>query len=67
MRSSAWRHYRGHLILKTRSRLFGLRRFEVWCGRTLLGTFRSVIRAELHVDRQLGARDAAGTGLRSGT
>ena len=56
MMSSAWRHYRGHLIVKTSSRLLGLSRFEVWRGRTLLGTFRNVVRAELHVDRQLRER-----------
>jgi len=52
MKSSHWRHYRGHLIIKT-SGFLGLKRFEVWDGRTLLGTFASVIRAELHVDRRL--------------
>ena len=55
MKSSAWRSYRGHLIVEARGFL-GLRRFEVWDRRTLLGTFGSVIRAELHVDRRLAAR-----------
>ena len=59
MMSSDWRQYRGHLIVKTRTALFGLRRFEVWRGRTLLGTFGNVIRAELHVDRSLGERGRA--------
>jgi hypothetical protein len=53
MRSSSWRQYRGHLIVKTRSWLFGLKRFEVWHGRHHVGTFADVIRAELHVDRRL--------------
>jgi hypothetical protein len=41
MKSSDWRHYRGHLIVKSKGFL-GLDRFEVWCGRSLLGTFASV-------------------------
>jgi hypothetical protein len=53
MKSSDWRHYRGHLIVKSRSALLGLRRFEVWDRGTLLGRFRDVIRAELCVDRRL--------------
>ena len=67
MKSSAWRHYRGHLIVKTKGFL-GLDRFEVWHRRDLLGTFASVVRAELHVDRVLRQR-GEGTGLasRSGT
>jgi hypothetical protein len=67
MKSSAWRHYRGHLIVRTKGFL-GLDRFEVWDRRELLGTFASVVRAELHVDRLL--RDGGdGTTLkdRSGT
>ena len=58
MKSSEWRHYRGHLIVKSRTSILGLRRFEVWHGRTSLGTFRDVIRAERHVDRRLGERTA---------
>ena len=58
MKSSAWRSYRGHLIVEARGFL-GLRRFELWDGRTLLGTFASVVRAELHVDRRLAAREAS--------
>jgi hypothetical protein len=54
MKSSAWRHYRGHLIVKSKGFL-GLDRFEVWHGRILRGTFASVIRAELFVDRCLAA------------
>jgi hypothetical protein len=57
MKSSDWRHYRGHLIVKSKGFL-GLDRFVVWCGRSLLGTFASVVRAELHVDRRLGERGA---------
>jgi hypothetical protein len=56
MKSSDWRQYRGHLIVKSRSPILGLRRFEVWEGRSLLGAFRDVIRAERHVDRRLGDR-----------
>jgi len=55
VRSAAWRSYRGHLIVEARG-LLGLRRFEVWDGRTFLGSFASVVRAELHVDRRLVAR-----------
>jgi hypothetical protein len=58
MRSASWRQYRGHLIVKTRSWLFGLRRFEVWDGSTHVGTFADVIRAELHIDRRLGGAPA---------
>ena len=59
MKSSDWRHYRGHLILKTRGFL-GLKRFEVWDRRTCLGAFGSVIRAEMCVDRHLArGRDPA--------
>jgi len=53
MMSSDWRHYRGHLIVKTRSAILGRSRFEVWRGRTLVGTFGDVVRAELHVDHTL--------------
>ena len=59
MKSSDWRHYRRHLIVKSTGFL-GLDRFEVWDGRNLLGTFASVVRAELHVDRLLGQRRAGG-------
>ncbi len=55
MKSSEWRHYHGHLIVKTKGFL-GLDRFEVWERRDLVGTFGSVIRAELHVDRLLRQR-----------
>jgi hypothetical protein len=66
MKSSDWRHYRGHLIVKSRGFL-GLTRFEVWNRSDLIGTFASVVRAELHVDRVLrqrgeGARPVAGSG-----
>jgi hypothetical protein len=59
MKSSQWRSYRGHLIIKARTAILGLRRFEVWDGRTLLGTFRDVIRAEQHIDRPLGRKERA--------
>ncbi len=65
MKSSTWRHYRGHLIVKTKGFL-GLDRFEVWDRRDLRGTFGSVVRAELHVDRLL--REGRGVaGHHSGT
>ena len=54
MKSSCWRHYRGHLIVKSRGFL-GLERFELWDRRTLLGTFASVVRAELYADRRIAA------------
>lgn len=54
MESSDWRHYRGHLIVARRRGLFGLKRYEVWDRGTLLGTFRDVVQAELHVDARLG-------------
>ena len=67
MKSSDWRQYRGHLIVKAKGFL-GLDRFEVWHGRDLLGTFASGVRAELHVDRLLGRRREGGEVLgRSGT
>jgi hypothetical protein len=67
MRSADWRHYRGHLIVKAKGFL-GLERFGVWHGRNLLGTFASVVRAELHVDRLLGRRPGSGEAVsRSGT
>jgi hypothetical protein len=53
MKSAYWRHYRGHLIIKRRGCLPGLQRFEVWDGRTLVGKFSDVIRAEVCVDRRL--------------
>jgi hypothetical protein len=51
--TSDWRHYRRHLIVARRRGLFGLRRFEVWDRGNLLGTFRDVVRAELHIDARL--------------
>jgi hypothetical protein len=66
VKSSAWRHYRGHLIVKTKGFL-GLDRFEVWHGRSLLGTFASVVRAELHVDRRLAQSGGGRPGPASGT
>ena len=66
MKSSDWRHDRGHLIVKSKGFL-GLDRFEVWDRRSLLGTFGSVVRAELCVDRRLSGQ-TAGPGERgSGT
>ena len=66
MKSSDSRHYRGHLIVKSRGFL-GLTRFEVWNRSKLIGTFASVVDAELHVDRVLrqrgeGAEAAGGSG-----
>jgi hypothetical protein len=67
MRSSHWRHYRGHLIVKSKAFL-GIHRFEVWRGSELVGMFASVVRAELHVDRVLGQRGHGGEIIgRSGT
>jgi hypothetical protein len=67
VKSSDWRHYRGHLIVRS-SGFLGLDRFELWHGRDLVGTFGSVVRAELAVDRLLGQRRAGGDALgRSGT
>ena len=54
METSDWRHYRHHLIVARRGGLFGHRRFDVWDRGNLLGTFRDVVRAELHVDARLG-------------
>jgi hypothetical protein len=67
VKSADWRHYRGHLIVKSKGFL-GLNRFEVWARRDLVGTFASVVRAELHVDRLLGQRgESSGVAGRSGT
>jgi hypothetical protein len=53
-----WRRYRRHVIVARKGGLFGLRRYDVWHGRSLLGTFRDVVDAELHVDSLLGVRPA---------
>lgn len=53
MRSASWRQYRGHLIVKRRTWLFGLKRFDVWDGGNRVGTFGDVVSAELHVDGRL--------------
>ena len=67
MKSSDWRHYRGHLIVRSKGFL-GLDRFELWAGRDLLGTFASVVRAGLHADRVLReGRAGVGINSRSGT
>ena len=67
MKSADWRHYRGHLIVRSKGFL-GLDRFELWAGRDLLGTFASVVRAELHADRVLRQRgERPGIAGRSGT
>ncbi|GEM_PF-2032681 len=50
MESADWRRYRGHLIIARRGRWLGGRRFEVWKEGGLLGSFRDVVSAELHVD-----------------
>ena len=59
MKSSSWRQYRGHLIVKRRTWLLGLRRFEVWDGRTMVGSFPDVIQAEVCVDRRLWGESGA--------
>lgn len=66
MKSSDWRHYRGHLIVRSKGFL-GLDRFEVWDRSDLLGTFGSVVRAELCVDRRLSERAAGVSERGSGT
>ncbi len=48
-----WRPYRRHLIVARKGGLFGGRRWDVWHRGNLLGTFRDVVGAELHVDAQL--------------
>jgi hypothetical protein len=53
MKSANSRHYRRHLIIKSKSRFFGLRRFQVWDRGNLVGTFRDVVSAELHIDARL--------------
>jgi len=57
-----WRPYRGHLIVAREGTLLG-QRWDVWDRGTMIGTFRDVVSAELHVDQRLGAR-APGTGRR---
>ena len=57
-----WRPYRRHLIVARRGALLG-RRWDVWDRGSLVGTFRDVVRAELHIDQRLGAREP-GTGSR---
>lgn len=54
-----WRPYRKHQIISRKAGLFGRRRFEVWDRGTFLGSFRDLVRAELHVDLRL--RNANGT------
>lgn len=49
METANWRHYRRHLII-ARTAFFGRRRYDVWRRGELLGSFRSTIHAELHVD-----------------
>lgn len=53
MESASSRHYRRHLIIKVKSRFFGLRRFQAWDRGTLIGTFRDVVSAEMHIDSRL--------------
>lgn len=53
-----WRRYRRHVIVARKGGLFGSRRYDVWRGGSLLGSFRDVVAAELHVDSLLGARTA---------
>jgi hypothetical protein len=49
METASWRHYRRHLII-ARTTWLGARRYDVWRRGQLIGTFRSTIEAELHVD-----------------
>lgn len=56
MEAAAWRRYRRHLIIRKRKALFGMRRFEVWDGSQLVGTFGTVVAAELCVDARLAGR-----------
>jgi hypothetical protein len=65
MRSASWRQYRGHLIVKRRTWLFGLKRFDVWDGGSRVGTFGDVVSAELHIDRRRSAAQSLNN--RSGT
>lgn len=53
MEASDWRHYRRHLIIARKRGLFGGRRFEVWDQGSRIGSFRSVVHAELHVDARI--------------
>jgi len=62
MKSSQWRQYRGHLIVKRRTWLLGLRRFEVWDGRLLVGSYPDVIRAEVCVDHRLCGKNEGNSG-----
>ncbi len=45
--------YRRHQILARDGGLFGRRRYEVWDRGSLVGIFRDVISAELHVDARM--------------
>ncbi len=53
MEAAEWRPYRKHLIISRKGGLFGRRRFEVWDRGALVGSFRDLIRAELHVDARI--------------
>lgn len=49
MEAAHWRSYRRHMIIAGKSFL-GRRRYEVWKRGQLMGSFRNVVEAELHVD-----------------
>ena len=55
MDCSDLRPYRRHQILARDGGLFGRRRYEVWDSGSLVGIFRDVISAELHVDARMAA------------
>jgi hypothetical protein len=61
MEFAEWRRYRCHSIVARRGGLLGRRRWEVWDRGSLIGSFRDMIGAELHVDALLGQ---AGSGAR---
>lgn len=50
MESAEWRRYRGHQIVVTRSRVLGLRRYQVWRLGESLGVFRDPVMAERYID-----------------
>lgn len=63
MEFAEWRRYRCHSIVARRGGLLGRRRWEVWDRGSLIGTFRDMIGAELHVDARL--REVTGPARRS--
>jgi hypothetical protein len=53
MESSDLRTYRGHTIVARKRGLLRSAWVDVWNRGQLLGTFRNVVRAELHIDARL--------------